>query len=103
MAQNIQDYVVNKILQNDEELEKLRYLASQVNHCSNCYKIFEKWEDYLKCDCCEKKTCFNCQKGWYTRGEFASYCGRTCIEKEFRCSEAIPLPRFISESLKKIE
>ena len=52
------------------ELEKLRYLASQVTHCSNCYII----SPYItQCSNCYKFACMNCCGNWVFKG-YGYYC-----------------------------
>lgn len=97
MSRNIQDYVIDKIIEKLEDLnklktenQKLRYLASQVDYCSNCYDHLDDYVSYLECKTCEKKACTSCQTGWYRYDvpnymRKDSFCNRTCLENFFQC------------------
>ena len=52
--------VIIKLEKQNEELEKLRYLASEVDHCSICYTSVINYQ----CDICKKLVCEKCIQNW---------------------------------------
>ena len=70
-VKNIEQYVAKNIIielrRQNEELKKLRYLASTIEHCSVCYIGNSYCYDDLEfhyCYTCKKIVCDNCCKYW---------------------------------------
>ena len=92
-VKNVQQYVANAVItelnKQNKELEKLRHLASKVEHCSVCYSPvdednYNKYRNYLlHCEDCDKIVCANtdCSKGWLLDMQMDEYESDYCCEE----------------------
>ena len=91
-VKNIEQYVAKNIIielrNQNEELKKLRYLASKIEHCSVCYTpdSFSCNLTVYNCYTCDKIVCNQrkCMEGWLLEGiendynYEADYCSEKC-------------------------
>jgi len=90
-VKNIEQYVAKIIItelnKQNEELKKLRILASKIIHCSVCYTPKE-YSTHHECFTCGKVACNDskCYEGWFMefpkKGYRANYCSKECCDKD---------------------
>ena len=93
-VKNIQQYVAKVIItelnKQNQELEKLRHLASKIDHCMVCYALDSYSLNYhylLRCRNCKNCACdeIMCRKGWLLKmKEYeADYCCEKCYDEDY--------------------
>ena len=83
IEQYVGKFILDELEKQNEELKKLRYLASKVEHCSVCY---EPGDDFYFCYICDKIACVECCGNWLLgkpENKYeADYCSQKCYEKD---------------------
>ena len=99
MCSNFVEDLSDKIIEKLNELEKYKYIASQVNYCFKCYDVIEG-PLFFTCDRCNKIICDKkiCCENWVIYLDRSDsydkplyYCSMNCFPDHFNKNDIYKL------------